>query len=718
MMKVKLFFLSLLFCVLFFANPGRIFGQANCLCNGSQMNATPFCTDQNPYGLTYSAGTSGYASELYYMNTTGCIDPYSGGPNPAWFKMRISRAGNLTIFLQHTGGGDIDYACWGPFTDADMANMCYSWTTNLSNYLYDNLSVDYSYYYYYYESQFFSHHPTYVDNNINSTTYGDSWTTDWYNPTPSGTLVDCSSTPSPTEWIHIRNAQVGQWYIVLISNWEGVSGNINFSSDASSTAETDCTITSPVTGDEVCEGETATLTAQMSAGAVHYAWTGPNNFAETTTTNVLTIPNATVAQSGTYTMRVWNGTSYGASTTCELIVHPAPQLQLEDVAVCVGDPATLTASGADTYLWNTGSTTASITVRPQETTTYTVTGTTGGMCTATISATVTVNEGIDLVFYDTICQGETYNNHGFTIPANTPGTTEHQHAGQTDSGCDSSVTLHLTVLPAVLIEQSANICAGESYLFYNETYTESGTYDQHFPTADGCDSVVRLHLRVNPNYEVVDQRSICQTQLPYYYSPADTTFDVGTAENATYYFPRFTSIGCDSSITLTLRVVENYLELTNLTEDFCENHEAVLEVNTTLDNIHWNTGETATQITVKHPGTFIVTAYTGQCQESAQVFIPTCDFNMFLPNAITPSNEDGVNDEFFIPDFIANQISDVEVVIYDRWGMLVYRSEDAHFRWDGTVNGKISSNTVYTYRISYLDGNDYRRINSGSITVL
>ncbi len=725
MKNAKTHILSVVFVILCCLLNEQSFAQvANCLCSGGQMNATPFCTDQNPYGLTYAAGTSGYASELYYLNTTGCIDPYDGGYNPAWFKMKISHAGNLTIFLQHTGGGDIDYACWGPFTDADMNNMCANYPNSLSNYLYDNLATDYSsvYYNYYYMDmgmQIFSHHPTYVDYNSLSSTYGSSWTTDWYNPNPSGRLVDCSSTPSPTEWIHIRNAQVGQWYIVFISNWEGVYGNINFTSDASSTAETDCTITAPVTGDEVCEGETATLTAQSSLGAVHYAWTGPNNFSQTTQTNTLTLPNVTVADAGTYSMRIWNGSSYGQTTTCQLIVHPAPNLDIQGTgSVCNGGAATLTATGAETYIWNTGTTTADITVRPLQTTTYTVTGTTGGMCTATASFTVTVSNAYEAEYTDTICQGEVYNQYGFSINANQPGTETYQQSLQSAAGCDSNIILHLTVLPAVVVEQEASICAGESYIFFGNTYTETGSYSEHFPTEDGCDSVITLHLRVNPGYFIEDERTVCETQLPYHYLPADTTFDVGTPEWSDYYFVRSTAAGCDSSISLRLHIVENSFEMTNLTEDFCENHEAVLQVITTLDNLHWNTGETEPVITVTHPGTYIATAYTGQCQQSGQIFIPTCTFYMFLPNAITPSNEDGNNDVFFIPDMIADMISDVEVTIYNRWGRLIYRSTDPHFRWDGTVNGKLLTNTVYTYRITYLDGNDYRRIEKGTVTVL
>ena len=723
MPDLKKYLLSFILIIVFVLGCNKVFGQAaTCLCSGNQMNATPFCTDQNPYGLTYAAGTSGYATELYYLNSQGCIDEYDGGENPAWFKMKISQAGNLTINMSHGGGGDIDYACWGPFTDADMNNMCVNWTTNLRNYLYDNLATDYpsTYYTYYSYSnglQIFSHHPTYYDY-YQSYPYANSWYTDWYNPNPSGKLVDCSSTPSPSEIIHIRNAQVGEWYIVLISNWAGYSGNITFARDASSTAQTDCSITAPVTGDEVCEGETATLTAQAVAGAVHYAWTGPNNFSQTTTTSTLTISNVTQSMAGTYSMRVWNGGSYGDATTCELIVHPSPSLVLNDVETCIGQPVTLTVSGAETYLWNTGSTTATISVIPQTTTTYTVTGTTGGMCTATASATVTVGDAYEITLTDTICQGGSYNESGFNVDANTAGDFTYQQELQTLSGCDSNVTLHLTVLPAVVIDEYIDICEGESYLFYGNTYTTTGVYEQHFPTQDGCDSVIKLHLNANQSYQVVENRTICNTDLPYYYRPADTTFGEGTAENATYYFNRYTAAGCDSSITLTLSIVESTLELNNLTEDFCEEREAVLQVITPLQNIQWSTGESEPEIRVHHPGTYYVSAYTGQCRQTAQVFIEQCDFDLYLPNGITPTNEDGVNDVFFIPEFTAAQMSHFEISIYDRWGKIVFHSEDPYFHWDGSENGKIKSGSTYVYRIYFWDVNGTPTMAKGIVTVL
>ena len=388
--------------------PVSLFSQSISLCDNNSMNATPFCTDLNPYGITYSAGTSGYAAELYYLNTTGCLDANTGGVNPAWYKMKISNPGTLNIYMAHSSGCDIDYACWGPFTDQDMVDMCSGFPYSLPNYLYDNLPYStYAYYYSYYGGQYFSHHPTYVDNNYTSLTYGMSWTNDWYT-VPSGKLVDCSATPSATEWAHIKNAQPGEWYILLISNWEGCTGQINFSSNAAtSTANTDCTITSPVTGDEVCEGDTAVLVAEASPNAVHYLWSGPNGFSFTTTSNELVIPHVPLALAGQFSVQVYNGASYGSETFCDLIIHALPVVTVSDLTICRNDTAALSVSGADSYLWNTGATDSIYMVSPSETTVYTVTGTVADECVSTASVTVTVLDSIVVALApDSVCAGE------------------------------------------------------------------------------------------------------------------------------------------------------------------------------------------------------------------------------------------------------------------------------------------------------------------------
>lgn len=74
-----------------------------------------------------------------------------------------------------------------------------------------------------------------------------------------------------------------------------------------------------------------------------------------------------------------------------VIVNEIPEVLIEgDNIIIFGESTTLTASGADTYLWNTGETTASITVNPEEETTYSVVGTTDSGCSNEASITVYV----------------------------------------------------------------------------------------------------------------------------------------------------------------------------------------------------------------------------------------------------------------------------------------------------------------------------------------
>lgn len=63
------------------------------------------------------------------------------------------------------------------------------------------------------------------------------------------------------------------------------------------------------------------------------------------------------------------------------------------------------------------------------------------------------------------------------------------------TGCDSTVTLHLTVNHSV--ETTVNETASDSYTWHDQTYTESGTYTWTGTTAEGCDSTVTLVLTIN-----------------------------------------------------------------------------------------------------------------------------------------------------------------------------------------------------------------------------
>lgn len=89
--------------------------------------------------------------------------------------------------------------------------------------------------------------------------------------------------------------------------------------------------------------------------------------------------------------------------------------------------------------------------------------------------------------------------------------------------------------------------------------------------------------------------------------------------------------------------------------------------------------------------------------------------DILLPSAFTP-NGDGLNDEFGI----SNPFSTGELLafeIFDRWGNIVYASQDVLSRWDGTYKGTVVAPGVFLYKIHFrCEGKE--DVKSGSLTVI
>lgn len=132
--------------------------------------------------------------------------------------------------------------------------------------------------------------------------------------------------------------------------------------------------------DAVCLGACATLTA---TGGIAYEWnTGVQTAAITVCPGVTT----------TYTVTVTDVNGCQAADDVTVTVNPLPAASAgPDQAICLGDCATLTASGGVAYVWSTGATTASINVCPTVNTVYNVTVTDANGCSATDEADVIVN---------------------------------------------------------------------------------------------------------------------------------------------------------------------------------------------------------------------------------------------------------------------------------------------------------------------------------------
>jgi hypothetical protein len=137
----------------------------------------------------------------------------------------------------------------------------------------------------------------------------------------------------------------------------------------------------------ICSGSSTQLSG---SGGVLYSWSPATGLNNVNIANPVASPTTTTI----YTLTVTNASGQCPdSDQVTVTVNPSPTVNVTpgEVEICRGENATLTASGANSYIWNPGgATTASITITPNSNANYTVIGTAANGCTAEASATVVV----------------------------------------------------------------------------------------------------------------------------------------------------------------------------------------------------------------------------------------------------------------------------------------------------------------------------------------
>ena len=170
----------------------------------------------------------------------------------------------------------------------------------------------------------------------------------------------------------------------------------------------------------------------------------------------------------------------------------------------------------------------------------------------------------------TICYGESYTWNGEEYSE----TGVYRDTLQSVQGCDSIVTLNLTILPEVEdYEENATICSGESYTWRGEVYSESGVYRDTLQNYQGCDSIVTLNLKVALSYGSGETVTIQKGES---YKWRGETYSV----SGVYIDKLLTVDGCDSVFTLTLIVKNVDVNEINITEQCAGS--GVMDVEVTL----------------------------------------------------------------------------------------------------------------------------------------
>jgi hypothetical protein len=266
---------------------------------------------------------------------------------------------------------------------------------------------------------------------------------------------------------------------------------------ATSSVTVNTTPTIAVNSGSICAGNNFTITP---SGASTYTIQGGSAIKTPTA-------NATYTVTGTSA----SGCTSSTFVTSTVTVNALPVISVPSTTICAGSTATLTASGANTYTWNTGVNTSFITASPASNTSYTVTGTSlqgclGNVATASItvgsapsialnniavcagSSATLIASGVSTYTWNT---GATTNSIVVSPTVNTTYSVSGNLVGCTTSASNvSNVTVNS--LPTITVN-SGSICSGSSFTITPSgasTYTIQGGNTIVNPTANATFTVI------------------------------------------------------------------------------------------------------------------------------------------------------------------------------------------------------------------------------------
>jgi gliding motility-associated-like protein len=352
------------------------------------------------------------------------------------------------------------------------------------------------------------------------------------------------------------------------------------------------------------------------------------------------------------------------------------------------------------------------------------------------------------------------------------------------NGCSNTInpsisTISITISPTPTVSvNSATICSGQSATLIATPSISGGTYAWTpngqttssisvspvststygvVYTVNGCSSAVSsATVTVNSASLVsfeADQVSGCAPLTVNLTSTGVGTsnciWNLGNGQtlngcSVTYTFTQggcydislsSSSNGCTGSYSIADYICVEDAPIASFTSNptiFVQPSETVSFTNTSIGatNYQWNFGDqqSSTDINPVHlyqntiSGMFVeLIAFSNLgCVDTAQISIQYSEGEvLYVPNSFTPDGDE-YNNTFF-PVFTSGfDPYNIEMVIYNRWGELIFETHDISIGWDGTYfNGRKCQDGIYTWKITYKSpSNDKRKVVTGHITLI
>ncbi|MCB9168931.1 MAG: gliding motility-associated C-terminal domain-containing protein [Flavobacteriales bacterium] len=480
------------------------------------------------------------------------------------------------------------------------------------------------------------------------------------------------------------------------------------------------------------------------------SWTPANHL---TNANTAT-PTITFDSTMQYIVVVQDAMGCSARDTVNITVPFDDLTFFADSSLCAGDAMVIDAGyPGSTYAWSpNGETTQSITVTTADD--YTVVITDQNGCQATFTTAVTVDPlPVVVLGPDTsLCIGQVYmldaGNPGSaftwstteqtqTIQVSTDATYWVEVLDANDCANRDSVDVVFDPLPVIDLHDTI-VCISETvtldaenpgswYLWSTGATTRtvaldsvSGTYSVVVTTPTFCvDSAdAQITFIDFPIVDLGPDSALCDRDtMPldlgnpgqsYLWSNGSTDQETYFTDDAEVWGQVFNGY-CTTrdSVTLVFHPLPD--EIAEALRVVCLDvppNKTLLDAGNPGCTYLWNTNETTQMIEADAYGWYIVDITTPlHCSITDSVYIQEyCPPVCYIPNSFTPDG-DGVNDIFAPSGY---NIATMQLMIFDRWGELIYSGADGDAAWDGTRGGTNVQDGVYVWKVKYRFFEDYR----------